>query len=476
MDQNILNNSNEIIQGLTSEPESTLEPIPEPTLEPTQGQTIVPEQLMELTPEFLISPTLDTLGSTSTELTIEEKTIELKKILKIHSYNYDEPKNLEMIPKIYDLFINNIIDESVEDGDYYTYLGFYYSAVKDDKYLTKKYYLKGIEYSNVHAMYNYALVCEDNDEYSEMKKYFKMAIALGDVESMASLGYYYYNTDNYDKMKKYYMMAIDKGNTEAMIYMGHYYLIDKLKEEKGLRFYRMAIENKNYKAYFELANYYNTKDMYDKCKEYYLLYFENSDDEDYISLGISSLINIVIMNEKDIDFLIPYVKKYELSMSKINNYILKLDLRKQFMMNKKKFTKTDTCNICFEENELMIYDCFAHYICEKCYLQYDKCPYCFIEKHQMMLNTKKIKKNIYSDDENEDDDIEGDDEELDELDDLDEDDEEDEDENDDLDGDDEDDELDIDDEDDIDEEDDLEGDENDNDNDTIIESDSKDEN
>jgi hypothetical protein len=56
-------------------------------------------------------------------------------------------------------------------------------------------------------------------------------------------------------------------------------------------------------------------------------------------------------------------------MNKINNYKLKLDLRKQFMINKRKFSKKDTCNICFDEEELIIYDCFNHYICEKCYEQ-----------------------------------------------------------------------------------------------------------
>jgi hypothetical protein len=441
MDQNILNNINQI----NLETISTHEPIPEPI--PNQ----ISEPIQETIPSLIIEPTSTMTSSITKDLTIEEKVIELKKILKNHSYNYDEPKNIEMIHKIYDLFKNNIVDNSIENGDYYTYLGFYYSAIKNDKYLTKKYYLKGIEEKNVHAMYNYALVCEDNDDYSTMKKYFKMAIELGDIESMTSLGYYYYNTDNYDKMKKYYLMAIEKGNTEAMIYMGHYYLVDKEKEEKGFKYYNMAIENKNFKAYFELANYYNTKEMYDKCKENYLLYFDNSDDEDYIILGISSLINIVILNEQDINFIIPYVEKYELSMVKINNYLLKLRLRNQFMINKKKFSKNDICNICFDENELLIYDCFAHYICEKCYTKYDNCPYCFIEKHQIMLNNKNNKKDndIYTDDE-EDDDLDDEDElEDDELED-------------------EDDELDEDDDDELDEE-------NDNDDNTELEDDDLDE-
>jgi hypothetical protein len=461
MDQNILNNINQINQinleptpNQISEPNQIQEPIAGSISEPNQIQDpivgSIPDFTMELTPDLVIETT-----AKSKELTIEEKTEELKKILKIHSYNYDEPKNIEMIHKIYELFVNNIVDNSIEDGDYYTYLGFYYSAIKNDKYLTKKYYLKGIEEKNVHAMYNYALVCEDNDDYSTMKKYFKMAIELGDIESMASLGYYYYNTDNYDKMKKYYLMAIEKGNSEAMIYMGHYYLVDKEKEEKGLKFYEMAIESKNYKAYFELANYYNTKDMYDKCKENYLLYFDNSEDEDYILLGISSLINIIILNEQDINFIIPYVEKYELSMVKINNYLLKLRLRQQFMINKKKFSKNDICNICFDENELLIYDCFTHYICEKCYLHYDKCPFCFIEKHQIMINNKNIKKqnDMYTDDE---DDGELDDDEDDDEDDDDDDDDDDDELEDDGELEDElDEEDELDDEDEIDEEEDL---------------------
>ena len=166
MDQNILNNLNQV----NLEAESKLETVSEPIVATISDS--IPEGIMEITPDLIIEPTSTSkLKEISPELTIEEKTEELKKILKIHSYNYDEPKDIEMIHKIYELFVNNIVDNSIEDGDYYTYLGFYYSAIKNDKYLTKKYYLKGIEEKNVHAMYNYALVCEDNDDYSTMKKY-----------------------------------------------------------------------------------------------------------------------------------------------------------------------------------------------------------------------------------------------------------------------------------------------------------------
>jgi hypothetical protein len=45
---------------------------------------------------------------------MEDIEKELKILLETYQYQYDEPKNRDMIPKILDLYKNKVIDETVE--------------------------------------------------------------------------------------------------------------------------------------------------------------------------------------------------------------------------------------------------------------------------------------------------------------------------------------------------------------------------
>ena len=337
------------------------------------------------------------------EKVYDKKEEELKEILMNYSYSYDIPKDKDIIPKIFDMFKNKVIDESCDDDDYLTYKGFFYNSIKNDDKLMIKNYNLAIKKGNVHAMFNLAQYYESKKEYNEMKKLFLMAIEKGDIESTVSLGHFYYRKKKYDDMKKYLEIAIEKGNSEAMIYLAAYY--EELKNmDEAIKYYNMAIEKKNYQAYIELAIHYENEDNYEEAKKYYILYLENEEDKNTKILTLLQLINFVIGKNEDAEFLRPYYILYEIDTSIIDEYKIRQNQRLQFMINKKKFVKNDTCNVCYDEKELIIYDCFAHYICEDCYHREEivKCPYCNIPKHQIMLN------NINEDDEDEDEDDEDD--------------------------------------------------------------------
>jgi hypothetical protein len=129
-------------------PDSNVLPNVESIIEPTPV-----EQYPELPPSPPNTDTNPDPDQVPIEKTIEEKEKELIIILNQNSYSYDVPDNREMIPKIYDLIINNIIDKECDDSDYITYLGFYYGLYfKEEK--QKRCYKKAAKMGNVHAMYN----------------------------------------------------------------------------------------------------------------------------------------------------------------------------------------------------------------------------------------------------------------------------------------------------------------------------------
>jgi hypothetical protein len=118
--------------------------------------------------------------------------------------------------------------------------------------------------------------------------------------------------------------------------------------------------------------------------------------------ALITLLSIIFKYEKEdnLDFLIPYCQKF----LKLNNYntseaILnieiynsKMNLRRQFMINKEKYSIIGDCTICYENKKLILFDCMGdnHNICHQCYdnPKILKCPFCLIEKHPLMI--KKI--------------------------------------------------------------------------------------
>src|SRR3989304_4709637 len=114
--------------------------------------------------------------------------IALKDHLK--KYNliyYNDLNNNEMIKYVYDLLINNKLDETINDPIYLRYVGHYYRI---------------------------------KEKYENMKKYYLMAIEKGNSNTMNNLGSYYEEIKDYENMMKYYLMAIEKDHSSAMFKLG----------------------------------------------------------------------------------------------------------------------------------------------------------------------------------------------------------------------------------------------------------------
>jgi hypothetical protein len=301
-----------------------------------------------------------------TELSFDDKEKELIEILRNNEYTYDIPTNREIIVlKLYDLFKNFLIDENCDDSDYLTYLGFYCGVFKFDVKKQNYYYKKAVEGGNVHAMFN--------------------------------LGLYYQNIDKYNISRKYFKMAVRKGDKESMLAYGNHILYEDRDVKRAKKYYNLAKNSNYYRGYYELAYYYcEFKFNYKKFKEYVMLFLDSfdKDEEKYNDvtkmrkMTLIKLIGVIFTYEfeSNINYLIPYCTKFNLddSTHKLEKYNDKMNLRKQYMLNKKKFNITKECGICYEEKELYIFDCLEHYTCLDCYSQINKCAFCSIEKHQLM--------------------------------------------------------------------------------------------
>jgi TPR repeat protein len=147
---------------------------------------------------------------------------------------------------LYDLD-NIILNDNVNNGDIYLWIGNYYYDVTKNYEEMKKYYLMAIKNGNSYAMMLlgvYYQTIEKNCE--EMKKYHLMAIKNGSRDAIFLLGCYYQTVEiNYEEMKKYFLMAIKNGDSVAMYNLCYYY--DNTKEEliDNLYISLLNINNKN---------------------------------------------------------------------------------------------------------------------------------------------------------------------------------------------------------------------------------------
>ena len=392
-------------------------------------------------------------------LTSQEKFNEITKYLKSYDHVITKDDNYtdELINKLYDLLINNIIDDEYKSAIYISMIGTYY-YIKNNGKLSKEYFLKAIELGDIDAMNNLADYYLTKSKYDEAIKYYNMSIDKGSVIGMNSLAYYYESISDEENMLKYYNMAIDKGYGLAMHNLAAYYEekynelmndndsydtdedeeinddendidneivnntdenIDndeneddeeeKKKEEykeKMLKLYLMAISNGETSAMMNLAYYYQEQNNFDEMIKYFEMVISKGVDTDDYNDAIKELAEHYKENE-DYDNTIKYLKmitdedqteeikevikrvKYDELEPLCEKYNLNISEfiqdKIQFMKNKIKFKKEDDCLICLEHKDLIPYDCFGHYFCDKCYYKMDKCPICNIEKHQMMI-------------------------------------------------------------------------------------------
>jgi hypothetical protein len=74
-----------------------------------------------------------------------------------------------------------------------------------------------------------------------------------------------------------------------------------------------------------------------------------------------------------------------------NKYKIKMQSKKQFIINKQKFETNGECGICYEDKKLHLFDCIGHSLCDDCYNKVDKCPFCSIMKHPLMIKNKNTR-------------------------------------------------------------------------------------
>ena len=313
----------------------------------------------------------------TTVLNEVNKKEELIQILSDLQYTYDEPKN-DILDKLYNLFKNNIIDEEYTDDDYITYKAYYYYVILKDYKLTKQFYKEAIQKGNTHAMHGLAM--------------------------------YYKRLDKNNKMCKYLKIAIKNNDSSAMIDYGNHILYEKNNINKAIKYYNMAKKNNYYRGYYELAYYfYEHKFNYKKAKENMILFLDTYDNDIELYLDtfkmrgilLEKLVMMILIHEyeEDINFLIPYFDKFNINMNETcNKYKIKIQSKKQFLINKQKFETNGECGICYENKKLHLFDCIGHYLCDDCYNKVDKCPFCSIIKHPLMIKNKNIQIDIPIDD------------------------------------------------------------------------------
>jgi hypothetical protein len=306
-------------------------------------------------------------------MSILDKKNRLIKILSELNYTYDEPKN-DILDKLYDLYKNNIIDEECTDGDYITYKAYYFYAILKNSKLAKKYFKDAVEKENTHGMHGLAMLYKDSE--------------------------------NTNKMIKYLKMAIEKNDMVAVIDYGNHLLFEENNLRKAMKYYNIAKKNNYFRIYYELAYYYyEFKFNYYKCKENMILFLQTftKDNEVYLNFNklrdtvFQKLVTLILVHEyeDDINFLKPLADILNINIDvTINQYKFKIDSRKQFKINKEKFTINGECGICYDEKKLYLFDCIGHHICNDCYKRIDKCPFCCIMKHPLMIKNKNIKEDI----------------------------------------------------------------------------------
>jgi hypothetical protein len=143
-----------------------------------------------------------------------------------HNCHYVELCTENDLKLVYDCLINNNIDDKDavnQNGAVLLYYGFYYRYININPELMKKYYLIGIEKTNVYCIYNYGNWCGEKNDIDNMIKYYLMAIKMKHGPSACDFAYWYGLNKDYDNMIKYYLMGAKNGNRDCINEMNKYF-------------------------------------------------------------------------------------------------------------------------------------------------------------------------------------------------------------------------------------------------------------
>lgn len=193
------------------------------------------------------------------------------------------------IAKIHSLWVNDKFVEPV-GGTEFGFYGAYYTYVKNDMTLAKKYYLMAIDAKNSGAMYNLALIYQKEKDYESAKKYYLMAVDKDLVRAMYELGNLYNNVDKDKKLAKKYLS--------------------------------MAARNGDYRSIPQLVSIYTKEGKLSKVLYYYLLTGQHDEEAKYTLADILRS-NTVTFDKYFFDSL-PYLQKIKDPLPASIKLIIKL--------------------------------------------------------------------------------------------------------------------------------------------------------
>jgi hypothetical protein len=206
------------------------------------------------------------------------------------------------------------------------------------------------------------------------------------------LGRHYYHIKQYALMKTYYTVAISQGNYDAAYMLALYYrdicneklmnLYIKVGADHGhgLCQHLIAANKGDIYSSHELFKYYKKTNQLNEMIKYITSFNDIELDEPtkriILSMPIiseslkTSLIDMFLIR-KELSFVYTMCKKHNIINSKISSFLQILD-------NKMKISIIDECPICYNNTNLIIYECFGHYYCLNCIFLINKCAVCRI--------------------------------------------------------------------------------------------------
>lgn len=163
-------------------------------------------------------------------------------------------------------------------------LGWFYSQIEYNFEKAEQYYLKAIEFGDLKAPYNLAMVYGKQNEINKAEKYYLKAINIGDSRAPYNLANLYNDKNAFGKAEKYYLMAIEYGNIEAINNLA--IIFSKQNElKKAEEYYLMAEKQGDENSIYNLAILYANQKRYEEAEKYYLKTIAKGDVEALYNLA-----------------------------------------------------------------------------------------------------------------------------------------------------------------------------------------------
>ncbi len=293
------------------------------------------------------------------ELSYTDNDIEnLLKLSEIHKKQGRIKQSIDMLKKASDLGSEKAM---LELADYYK-ISFDYNKMKEMfEKLVKIESKEGYEKINLYCYKHFTKIVD----FEEQIEYLA---SNNNIQSIISLCQYYKKQKNYKKYETYLLKGVSLNNK---------WCLDLLCEFLY-----------NCKRYDEFEACCKNGMEIDSIKVKYAIYLykikKEYDESIQILLNINQD-NIIKNILSEINFSTAYklIEKYNLPF---------FSMERQFIKNKLKLSKKDSCPICMNDNiDVIPYDCHEHYFCLDCYCNEKdyKCPMCRIPKNEVFAGKKR---------------------------------------------------------------------------------------